>query len=286
MSITDTPYTSAYFESHVAGSLHSAHAILPLVLDLVDVRSAVDVGCGVGAWLSVLMELGVDDILGVDGAYVDPKHILIPERCLTAHDLAKNFDVERTFDLAVSLEVAEHLPPERAHTFVETLARLAPVVLFSAAIPGQGGIAHVNERWPDYWAGLFAEHGYVPVDALRHRIWTSPEVEPWYAQNLLLFVAPSALTDSPPLQREYARDDRILNVVHPRLPRPRWRTHADRAPRATAHGHLDALHVRAAVFVTCELPPSHARSPLALETRVANRARLPGRNRLRRLKGD
>jgi 2-polyprenyl-3-methyl-5-hydroxy-6-metoxy-1,4-benzoquinol methylase len=166
----ETPYTSAYFDSHVAGSLRSAHAVLPLVLDLVDVKSAVDVGCGVGAWLSVLKELGVDDVLGIDGDYVEPKDLLIPKRCFTAHDLTQDFDVERTFDLALSLEVAEHLPPERAHSFVETLARLARVVLFSAAIPGQGGIAHVTERWPDYWAGLFAEHGYVPVDALRYRI--------------------------------------------------------------------------------------------------------------------
>jgi SAM-dependent methyltransferase len=213
----DTPYTTAYYDSHVAGSLRSAHAVLPLVLDLVDVDSAVDVGCGVGAWLSVLIELGVEDVLGIDGDYVEPSELLIPERCFAAHDLALDFDVGRTFDLALSLEVAEHLRPERARSFVRTLAGLAPVVLFSAAIPGQGGIAHVNERWPEFWAGLFGERGYVPVDAVRHRIWTNDDIEPWYAQNALLFVASSALAGSPRLRREYERDDRILNVVHPRI---------------------------------------------------------------------
>jgi SAM-dependent methyltransferase len=213
----DTPYTSAYFDSHVAGSLRSARAILPLVLDLVDVESAVDIGCGVGAWLSVLIELGVNEVFGIDGDYVEPKDLLIPERCFTAKDLAKEVRVERAFDLALSLEVAEHLPPERARSFVETLAGLAPVVLFSAAIPGQGGIGHVTERWPDYWAGLFAEHDYAAVDAVRYRIWTNHDVEPWYAQNALLFAASSALADSLRLRREYDRDDRILNVVHPRI---------------------------------------------------------------------
>ena len=113
--------------------------MVPLVLQLLPVRSVVDVGCGDGSWLVVFRKLGVKEILGIDGEYVDPGLLQIPQDCFQAFDLAKPFSLGRVFDLAVSLEVAEHLPAECAPGFVECLTRLAPSVLFSAAIPFQGG---------------------------------------------------------------------------------------------------------------------------------------------------
>jgi SAM-dependent methyltransferase len=210
-------YPTRYFDSHVAGALTSARAVLPLVLELVSVRSAVDVGCGVGAWISVLMELGVADVVGVDGSHVPSEQLLFPRPLFVPHDLARDTELGRTFDLAMSLEVAEHLPMERAEAFVDFLARLAPVVLFSAAIPGQGGVGHVNERWQEYWATLFAARHYVSVDAIRHRVWTNDDVEPWYAQNVLIFASPRALTESRRLREAAEIRDRPMNVVHPRM---------------------------------------------------------------------
>src|SRR5687768_7110316 len=110
----DTPYTAAYYDSQFAGSLESARAILPIVLELMPIRSAVDVGCGIGAWLSTLIELGVGDVVGIDGAYVDTERLLFPKERFVAHDLANPVVLERTFDLALALEVAEHLAAERA----------------------------------------------------------------------------------------------------------------------------------------------------------------------------
>ena len=70
------------------------------------------------------------------------------------------------------LEVAEHIPPECADIFVESLTwGLAPVIMFSAAVPGQGGTLHLNEQWPAYWASKFAQHGYVLIDCLRPQLW-------------------------------------------------------------------------------------------------------------------
>jgi SAM-dependent methyltransferase len=199
------------------GAMESAQAIVPLVIDLVQPRSVIDVGCGTATWLSVLHRHGVEDVLGVDGSYVDPAQLLIPAQDFIAHDLSDPIQLARRFDLALSLEVAEHLPAASAPTLVKSLVDLAPVVLFSAAIPGQGGIHHVNERWPDYWAALFAEHGFIPVDAVRPRIWTNLAVEPWYAQNMLLFVSRDALSRFPALKAEAERNDRILTLVHPRI---------------------------------------------------------------------
>jgi SAM-dependent methyltransferase len=212
----DGPYTTEYFDEHLEGSIGSARVVLPLVLELISAESAVDVGCGAGAWLSVLVELGVNDVIGVDGPYVDQTRLLIPGSQFRPHDLETDLELGRAFDLAISLEVAEHLPPERAAGFVAMLTGLAPVVLFSAAVPGQGGEHHVNEQWQDFWADLFTSRGYQLVDALRHRLWTVADVEPWYAQNALLFVAPDVLAGSAKLQSE-AAVERPLSVVHPRV---------------------------------------------------------------------
>jgi hypothetical protein len=125
--------------------------------------------------------------------------------------------LDRTFDLAISLEVAEHLPEEAADAFVESLTRLASVVLFSAAAPYQGGEHHVNERWPVYWAERFATHGYLSVDCIRRRIWANPAVEWWYAQNAFLYVERGRLESGPALKREYeAAGPDALPLVHPR----------------------------------------------------------------------
>src|SRR5271165_3642324 len=90
--------------------------------------------------------------------------------------------MERQFDLAISLEVAEHLDSKYASSFVAALLKSSPVVCFSAAIPFQDGVNHVNEQWPDYWARLFASHDYLAIDCIREKIWDNEKVELWYAQ--------------------------------------------------------------------------------------------------------
>jgi len=120
-------------------------------------------------------------------------------------------------DLVVSLEVAEHLPANSADTFVETLTKLAPVILFSAAIPFQGGSNHQNERWPDYWAEKFSRHGYCIIDCLRRKLWENKSVQTCYAQNLFLFVRSDYLHAKPQFQAWCNPDPTQLSVIHPNL---------------------------------------------------------------------
>lgn len=214
---TSEHYTAEFFEQLRDGCSRSAEVIVPIILQLLPVRSAIDVGCGEGVWLSVFRKLGVEDVFGIDGDYIARTALKIPETCFRAADLSAPLSLDRTFDLAVSLEVAEHLTPESAPGFVESLTRLAPAVLFSAAIPFQGGTNHVNEQWPEYWAELFRRHGYLAVDTIRRRIWRNSAVESWYAQNTLLFVRPELLERHPMLQAESERTDPDqLSVIHPR----------------------------------------------------------------------
>jgi SAM-dependent methyltransferase len=177
------------------------------------VASVCDVGCGDGTWLRVFREQGVTDVLGIDGEYVAKDRLQIPAANFRAMDLRHRISLQRPFDLAISLEVAEHLPESRAASFVEDLTRLAPVILFSAAIPGQGGRNHVNEQWQTYWTATFTQCGYVVCDFLRPKIWRNRRIAYWYRQNALLFCSESSLEIIP----ELALSPHSLRVslVHP-----------------------------------------------------------------------
>jgi SAM-dependent methyltransferase len=209
----DYSYSRQFFEARSAGSLKSASVVVPLVTELVRPRSVVDVGCGVGTWLWQFKNHGADRILGMDGDYIDPSSLLIPSDCFRAVDLNHPVASEETFDLAVCLEVAEHLPKAGAERLIGFLCERAPVVLFSAAVPMQGGTHHVNEQWPEYWEALFARHGYERIDAIRKFIWKNSEVEWWYRQNTFLFVRRDC-TGSYACLAECRADANDLVLVH------------------------------------------------------------------------
>lgn len=186
----DKLYTRQFFDAIAEDSLRSAAVIVPLAINLLNPASVIDVGCGTGVWLAAFHAAGVRRILGIDGDYVERRALRIPEGSFVSMDLASDqgFGIDETFDLALSLEVAEHLPPSAAGRFVGELVRLSPVILFSAAAPGQTGIGHLNEQWPDYWATLFSRHRYIQLDTIRTRLWRDTRVAWWYRQNLFLYV--------------------------------------------------------------------------------------------------
>ncbi len=199
-------YTPAFFAETRDVSLSSARVVLDRVWSLMSPRTpsrVIDVGCGVGAWAATAIELGAAAI-GVDGDYVRRDSLLIPATSFIEADLSKPVltDVSggEAFDLAICMEVAEHLAPARADSFIEELCAIAPVVLFSAAVPGQGGTEHVNEQWPAYWAERFSRHGYRPIDALRVQLLSDSRVAWWYAQNALIFAKAQALQGRPGLE--------------------------------------------------------------------------------------
>lgn len=182
-------YKQGFYRDRHARTLHAAHVILGKVIDrLPPIDSAVDLGCGVGTWLSVLAERGVTTVQGFDGPWVDRAMLQIPDCSFREANLAEPLGEDRRFDLAMSLEVAEHLPHDQAAHFVGSLTRLSDFVLFSAAIPNQGGTGHVNEQWPEYWAARFAEHGYEVLDVLRRELWDDEAIPYWYRQNVMLYV--------------------------------------------------------------------------------------------------
>lgn len=179
-------YSTQFFESQRDGSFASAAVILPILVDIFRPRSLIDVGCGQGTWTKTGAALGIEDQIGVDGAWARPS-LQVPEDMFRACDLGAPFDLGRRFDLAISMEVGEHIAADRADVFVGNIVRHADAVVFSAAAPYQGGVHHVNEQWPTYWARKFAQHDYRCFDFLRWRIWNDRRVATWYRQNVLIF---------------------------------------------------------------------------------------------------
>lgn len=196
----NVPYDDDFFSSEYTQTvLASARVVVPLVVALLAPRSVVDLGCGRGEWLHAFIENGTEIIRGFDGDYLDRLRLMIDARHFTAVDLTKPFTISADHDLAVCLEVAEHLSAKQGDNLVQALTDAAPAVLFSAAVPGQGGTVHINEQWPEYWSDLFGRFGFKMFDPFRPRIRDDARVAWWYRQNILLFARESVFATHPEL---------------------------------------------------------------------------------------
>lgn len=212
-------YAREFYADRHERTLYSAATVLSTLLKHIPaVHSAVDIGCGVGTWLSVLSTKGAEEILGIDGSWVDRALLEIPENSFMQADLQHSTPLPgRTWDLALCMEVAEHLPAESARAFITFLTTLSRRVLFSAAIPFQGGIGHINEQWPEYWVELFDEQGYGVHDIIRPEIWNDSRIPFWYRQNTLLFSRKENTGEHRQTSGNGAKSPTALNLVHPDL---------------------------------------------------------------------
>lgn len=198
-------------------NLQAPEQIVPLLINLLHPKSVVDVGCGIGTFLHVFKKNGVETIKGYDGKWVNKqllsKYIDLNE--FEEVNLEKPIVTTRKYDLAICLEVAEHLDSTNASTIVQSLIGLSDVIIFSAAIPNQGGQNHVNEQWPDYWKNLFLQHDYVMLDLLRPVIWNNENIYWWYKQNAVVVVKKEFEKNILTIFGDKHDSHRILSYVHP-----------------------------------------------------------------------
>jgi len=149
--------------------------------------SVIDVGCGLGAFVKAFKEFGVKDAIGLDLPSVSTRMRLIPKEMFYEFDLTYKLNVGERYDMALCLEVAEHVPIHDTAQLVDNLCRLAPIVVFSAALPHQRGQGHINCHPPDWWRLQFEEKGYRCYDHLRDEIWHMTDIPWWYRQNIMVF---------------------------------------------------------------------------------------------------
>jgi hypothetical protein len=212
-------YNVEFFDSITDAARASAAEILPLVFDLCRPGSVCDFGCARGAWLSVARQLGAKEVLGIDGPQALEAGLLVDKAEFRVHDFEAGVAValDRRYDLGISLEVAEHIDEEFSNDFIDSLVRAAPYVLFSAAIPQQTGVNHVNEQWPSYWIRKFEAHDYYAYDCIRPMVWDNPRVEWWYAQNTFLFASSSlAFRLEHIAHAKRFSHSPFVNIVHPK----------------------------------------------------------------------
>ena len=204
LSITDettdlsTIYNEEFYNEQKDASYKSAEAIIPIFMDAFNPRSVNDIGCGAGGWLHVFQKCGVNTIYGydvneltADKYFIDKKHIK------TNTDFSSvNFKIQEKSDILICLEVAEHLQDEVADSFILEILSASPVIIFSAALPGQTGVNHINEQPPWYWREKFNKFGYTEVDFIRPQILRNENICWWYRQNITCFVRPGVLSSN------------------------------------------------------------------------------------------
>lgn len=206
-----------YKHDEIVHNTNSAAEIVPVIMKLINPGSVVDIGCGTGTFLKVFKEYKVAEVLGYDGSWVN-RDLLLQNISLNEFreaDLEAGIKAEKKFDLAVCLEVGEHLDEKAADTLVKNLCDFSDNVLFSAAIPGQGGQNHINEQYVEYWQKKFNNAGYTLYDVLRPVLWKNAKVNWWYRQNMVLYSKKNEILDSPYYQSIH--ENRVLTIAHPVL---------------------------------------------------------------------
>jgi SAM-dependent methyltransferase len=195
-------YKDHFYRFLASFAVRSAEQIVPLLSALLPINSVVDFGCGQGAWLSVWRKAGAS-VMGVDGPYLDQQHLMIDADDFRTADLSQPVVLERRFDLVQSLEVAEHLPSSRASDFIGTLTAHGPLVMFSAAVPGQGGEHHINEQPLEYWREKFRERDFIAIDCVRPEVIENPRIQHWYRYNIVLYAEKRHLEKMPDRVRAF-----------------------------------------------------------------------------------
>jgi SAM-dependent methyltransferase len=207
---------SVYIHEEYTHNLDSPSQIVPVLIDIFTPASVIDVGCGIGTFLHSFKQQGVKQVVGVDGSWANKDLVykyLKPEEFIE-QDLSENIQTDRQFDLAICLEVAEHLSAEKAESLVKNLTKLSKVIVFSAAIPCQGGQNHINEQWSGYWQNLFRQHKFYFKDVLRPYFWQNDKIHWWYRQNMFV-VLHESVKDK--FQFPQIDNNAILDFVHPQL---------------------------------------------------------------------
>lgn len=212
MMQTNSSYGKSYFTSRRNLSLTSAEKTLHHLKKFYDFSSVVDFGCGTGTWLKVCQEIGCKDILGLDD-YAEKTLLEIPREQFFRKNIGETVELQKKYDLAISLEAAEHIGVDSSENIVRNLVHASDVILFSAALPGQGGTHHVNEQPPIFWATKFNKHNFVQYDFLRSLIWEEDEVAWWYKQNIFLYINKNSQkkVDFPTLANNFS----FKHIVHP-----------------------------------------------------------------------
>jgi hypothetical protein len=213
-------YNKTFFDSQMSGSYKSATFYVKHLLKIFKPHSVADLGCGRGTWLKAFKENGVNKLLGLDGDWVKQEEMVDQTIEFKPTNLNEPLNkIDERFDLAISVEVAEHLKEEAAKTFIDNITALSDVIMFGAAYTKQGGDNHINEQPTTYWAKMFIDVNYMPYDIFRQTFWGNKEIESWYQQNTFIYVKHTSNVNKVLREAGYHPLSNIeyMNCIHPNL---------------------------------------------------------------------
>jgi len=184
----DAIYDKYYYNDVDRFAIQSAVAIAESVMNEFRPANVVDVGCGTGALLTQFKKCHVS-ALGLERSAAAIK--ICGERNLEVFpfDLEAVSEYAGRADVAICLEVAEHLPERFADRLVKLLCDISDHVVFTAATPGQGGTDHLNEQPHEYWIEKFSRRGFnhdVEISGAWRRAWQARTAS-FYSDNIMVF---------------------------------------------------------------------------------------------------
>ncbi len=151
--------------------------------------TVVDIGCGSGTYLTFFEDMGVG-VLGIDGESTGG-FVLKPENFIQ-HDLRKKLILDEKYDMAICLEVIEHLQPEYEDVMMDSICDASDLIIFSAAKEGQVGTNHYNCQNKPHWLAHFLARGFAQDEEETDKLllyMNSLEAfqkTPWLIENIMV----------------------------------------------------------------------------------------------------
>ena len=212
-------YDNNFYDQMTKMSIQSAEIYVNYLTKHIKPSSVIDLGCGRGAWLKAFKGCDISKLKGIDGNWINPEDLLDESIVFEPLNLNQLKLPKERYDLAMSLEVAEHLEVEAADNFVNFLTSASDLVLFGSAYKNQGGTNHINEQKHSYWANKFTSNGFLPFDVFREKFWDNDKVGFWYRQNIFLYIKKDTDMFKEFLKKGFSPITNIsfMDCIHPEL---------------------------------------------------------------------
>lgn len=151
----------------------------------------IDFGCSTGLYLRE-MQIQIPELESV--GYEFSKDAVDMALCknVIEFDLTKKLDIDKKENtLGLCLEVLEHIDDSNWLPVLKNLSSLCDTIIFSAAVPGQGGTGHINCRNKIDWIYRFHTLGWiVDLDKTKHilEVMTNGYHMGWFSFNAMVLV--------------------------------------------------------------------------------------------------
>ncbi len=164
----DEIYDADYYTSLVDPTMQiSADTIADAIVAAFSPRTIADIGCGTGVLMLALQKRGVS----CQGFEYSAAAL---ETCRKRGLQVTPLNIETDpipagvrVDVAISTEVAEHLPESCADRFLDVLTALSDTVVLTAADTSpHSSTDHVNEQPLSYWIAKMDARGYTYLESL------------------------------------------------------------------------------------------------------------------------